>query len=1270
MTVPNKAQIAFQQQPTRQPTVDPRQQANLMRQLSAFKDRLLNIDLRNPSLFLRRIVKKRSFDLANLSAQTREQAWVKAAKLSGEVLLVPNREESDESLQQRADLLQLSRFSDALTEETGLQELFLGLCWLEGHVDPHTYLRGPLLLVPISLKFEREGRRAGWHLAFDEAREVQSNEAMLAALKKFKDFETPEDLMERIGHVLESSSKDPACSAQTFFTNLASVVKEVGIPIQSVQYDAGAKIRPLTNKDLADQPPVPLKLTNYLVAGLFPQTSTSLFLDFENMIERAEDGEVQQGIVDNLVEAPADDQGGNPQIGDVALDAVSDKQLNLVLPSDPSQDAVVVKAQSAECLVVRGPPGTGKSQVIVNLVADALSRGDRVLVVCQKRAALDVVYDRLSQVGLGHGAFVVHDPTADRPDIYKKISTILSDVTNSPADSIPQGVSALSEEIDLLIAEIRKIVEPLGREFHGIRLSRIYGRAKHGFKPSLNVPAELAKLNDKSLTDLTRTVNEAKQGTLRFDLPTRPLAGRGNWSTLGHFDQIRIAETFKKLAGVSHKGGPSRLISDARLRALLLEASAVYEQMKDRWYRHILPSWYSARSVVGANQMRMKNLPVSQWPEALTYAQEIRDSLFGLDGVMSKTWFQEISALVDSPEQLHELTGDILATVERDFADIQQHDQIRSKLSEAHINVLLHCAEALDPSVDWGETLFHEINLRWIDEAESKHTALKGQPFQRYEQLRQTLQQKLDAKQKAVAKDLAASIRNRQTLPTFPPDLLARGNRKAQTDWNRLTSEAGKKRSIRPLRGLLKEYPWPMRNVCPCWLATPEAVSEIFPLERGLFDLIIFDEASQLAVERALPVIYRGKRTVIAGDEQQMPPSHFFQSASADGEDADVDGEDDALAEAKQIDSLLMLAKRIYGFDYLSWHYRSEFQELIDFSNHGYYDGKLIIAANISRTADPPITWVPVKGIWENRRNQVEAQKTVEILRRQLEFSRDFSFRSTGVITFNERQQEEIKDEIERQMGLSAEFAELWALANNPPSGRVDDKPFIKNIENVQGDERDVIIFSIGYADDPSGVMRKQFGPLSVEGGENRLNVAVTRARKAMHVICSFDPDTLAVETLKNLGPRRFKQFLCYAKAVGQKEEPKRKKVISDLNPAIQTPLAKREQSFDSPFEEQVYEAIIRAGYQVETQWGVGNYRIDLAIVDPEVPAKFCLGIECDGEAFHSGKSVRERDLARQRFLESRGWKIARIWSRNWWLNPRHEIRRILSLIPAKKVTG
>jgi superfamily I DNA and/or RNA helicase len=406
-----------------------------------------------------------------------------------------------------------------------------------------------------------------------------------------------------------------------------------------------------------------------------------------------------------------------------------------------------------------------------------------------------------------------------------------------------------------------------------------------------------------------------------------------------------------------------------------------------------------------------------------------------------------------------------------------------------------------------------------------------------------------------------------------------------------------------------------------------------------LFDIVIYDEASQIPIEYTLPSLYRAKRFVVAGDEKQLPPTDFFK-ASFD-EDEEIDD--------INVKSLLELCKGKCPAVLLSFHYRSKYEELIEFSNYAFYNGKIAVSPN--KETGCPFEFIRVNGIWENRKNYKESETVVE---KVYELLKEDHKKSIGIITFNAEQRDLIYEMLDKKSLEDEEFRKLYEKSLNLKKDGEDLGLFVRNIENVQGDERDIIIFSIGYARDKDGKLRYNFGPLNKAGGENRLNVAITRAKEKIIIVSSIDPEELNVENTQNEGPKLFKRYLQYAKAIANNDKVNAEIILDTLCKINEV----KRLYFDSPFEEEVYNELIKRGYIVDTQVGCSRYRIDLAIKHPKED-KYILGIECDGATYHSSRSAKERDLYRQKFLEMKGWKIIRIWSRNWWKNKEKEIERI-----------
>ena len=316
---------------------------------------------------------------------------------------------------------------------------------------------------------------------------------------------------------------------------------------------------------------------------------------------------------------------------------------------------------------------------------------------------------------------------------------------------------------------------------------------------------------------------------------------------------------------------------------------------------------------------------------------------------------------------------------------------------------------------------------------------------------------------------------------------------------------------------------------------------------------------------------------------------------------------------------------------------------------------KLEVSPNTSKTNSEgvkPIERIKVEGEWRERENHKEAIEVVRLIKDILMNRKENE--TIGVITFNINQKDLIDKLLEIEAGKDSEFGKLY----NNESERIEDNEdislFVKNIENVQGDERDIIIFSTAYAKNANGKLNHSFGALSQEGGENRLNVAISRAKKKIYLVTSIEPEELNVDD-KNNGPKLFKKYLQYAKAVSDGNKELTKEI---LNSVCDSKVGRNEElHYDSDFENQVHDALEKAGLIVDTQIGVSGYKIDLGIYDKK-SSKYILGVECDGAAFHSSKSARERDIYRQRYLESRGWNIIRIWSKNWWSNPQKEVDR------------
>lgn len=453
-----------------------------------------------------------------------------------------------------------------------------------------------------------------------------------------------------------------------------------------------------------------------------------------------------------------------------------------------------------------------------------------------------------------------------------------------------------------------------------------------------------------------------------------------------------------------------------------------------------------------------------------------------------------------------------------------------------------------------------------------------------------------------------------------------------------LRREISKQRKIMPIRKLFRAIPNLLLKLKPCLMMSPLSVSLFLEGDTYTFDTVIFDEASQVCTENAIGAISRGKQVIIAGDSKQLPPTNFF-SASISDSDYDDDSDDEDYVYESILDEANLLPERT-----LLWHYRSRHEHLIAFSNAKIYKHRLItFPSNMDRVSNHGVEYVYVKDGYYDRGgkkgNVLEAQKVVELI---FEHIKSNSNRSLGVIAFGSAQQQAIDTALLDARKRNQEYEHFFGEDKEEPF-------FIKSLENVQGDERDTIIFSIGYAKDIQGVFRMNFGPLGKAGGERRLNVAITRAKHNVKLVGSILPTDINIDAISMEGPKLLRSYIDFAMHGSSVLE----NIITE-NDIVE---------HDSPFEASVYNFLDRKGYKLATQVGCSGYKIDIVVKHPTLSGQYILGVECDGAAYHSARTARERDRLRQDVLENMGWKIYRIWSTDWIKDPVTEGTRLVNAI-------
>lgn len=544
-----------------------------------------------------------------------------------------------------------------------------------------------------------------------------------------------------------------------------------------------------------------------------------------------------------------------------------------------------------------------------------------------------------------------------------------------------------------------------------------------------------------------------------------------------------------------------------------------------------------------------------------------------------------------------------------------------------------------------GDDALRALDRAWTALARGDRTAASIEAALVDATLLEKLSAELDTCLDAAGRGVLARFRQRAVV--------ALSDRRSSVPLRKLGMEVTKKRNRATMRQLVERY-WDqgLSTLRPIWFCSPESVASLFPLRADLFDLVVLDEASQCPVEAALPTLARSRRALVAGDDQQMPPTHFFRASADDQEDESEDGEELAVLATS---SVLGLARVSFPGTVLRWHYRSRHEELVAFSNAAFYGRRLITAPRAeARSALEGLRWVRVQGLWQNQTNAVEAARVVDLVAELLCAERP---PSVGVIGFNKKQAELIVQLLDQRVAHD----ETFRRARERDRARsVVEQLFVRNLENVQGDERDVIILSLGYGpSEPGGRVHARFGPVGLEGGEKRLNVAITRARTGLAVVTSIEPEDLDTTGSKHVGPKLLETYLAFvrARSSGQAAEAERLLgLAAELGGGKGVTGVRAGAAGARRIGERVARDLAtvleRKGLRVQRSFGLGHRRLDLAVGRPGEEA-WRLGIDCT--EFLREPDGMSRDVYGPRFWHRLGWHVIRV-TPGMWKEERDEV--------------
>ena len=956
---------------------------------------------------------------------------------------------------------------------------------------------------------------------------------------------------------------------------------------------------------------------------------------------------------------------------------------------DSSQLEAVIDSGEGKSFILYGPPGTGKSQTITNMIANALYQGRRVLFVAEKMAALSVVQKRLAKIGLDPFCLELHSNKVTKTHFLQQLDQALNVTHGHLSESFEQRSSELfakrkqlnsyiqavhrqsrygvslydciehfldtpgDKQLQLAVSAINNLDEQLLQDAVAILqdLDTVFQVSGHpcehplaGFRPLSDRRESLERLCQKleELAQLLPQMEEARQQLNATCGVTVPATQEGfTW-------MLSFTE----------------LLEYCSAKALAEDATtlrAEWQAVQQKWF---LPRYFATRRIL--KRIRAYR-PSTEEPtidlfinklavhEIESIGMDINELAIAshYDSIPSgpKAWAKknrevltQWQSLLNDIAPLCELPwhDDYANTLARSISSWLQHrEQMQSwfqwveqreLLTEQRLTDVVAFIEqgnsANDAAAALQKAVYKEWALRLIDDDDLLRR-FSGITFEdvisRYRQLTDHFQ---ELTKKELYCRLAANI----------PSLTTQAATNSEAGiLKRNIANGGRGTSI---RHIIDQIPNLLPRLCPCMLMSPISVAQFLDPKSPKFDLVIFDEASQMPTSEAVGAIGRGKALIVVGDNKQMPPTAFFTTQQVDDDDAQYDDLDSILDDCKA----LSMPER-----YLAVHYRSKHESLITFSNQEYYDSRLATFPS----ADDRLSKVSVQyvqGTYDKggrRSNRAEAEAVVEEVIARLQ-DPERSQRSIGVVAFSMAQQNLIEDIL---METLAGKPDLEARAF-----QCEEPIFLKNLENVQGDERDIILFSIGYGPDSNGNVSLNFGPLNNRGGERRLNVAVTRARYEMKVFSTLHPEQIDLNRSKAVGVAGLKKFLLYAET-GQIME-----TTTDGTTAPATDTMAPGAATDAVAAD-IADALTALGYRTETGVGRSQFKVDVAVLDPADPERYLLALLIDTPTRAATRTARDRDLTQPSVLQGLGWKVARLWSIDWLQHRQRVIDTIVSHI-------
>ena len=1244
---------------------------------------------------------------------------------------------SPKDLQRR--LRNIQRVSKLSTEEKGVNMLFLALGFIHWYEDENSQIlrKAPIVLVPV--KLSRSSIKSPFKISFNED-DIGMNISFFAKVKKTYglDIEIPQEI--------DSS-------------NLLELFDDLS---KKLNFDRW-KIN-----------------ENEIKLGLFSFGNFLMYNDLDPNTWPEDAKPYDHEILSNILEEGFYHESslGSSDFGD----DIPYKETYHVLPADSSQQEVIFSIREGLSTVVQGPPGSGKSQTITNIICDFLARGKKVLFVAEKLAALKVVSNRLSKLGLGIVGLELHSDKTNKKSFLRELEKVLnSDLPTinidfqealDQAEQIRKEINAYSQAVNQTIGDTGftpiqvfgyclKAKKSLSESIYHIDYDKITAGNYHQYTNLLNelnqIQNQLKELGSLSSSpffqirpknfDFIEKEEFLRKIKLLFDVlksieskilhiveKSKVFSMTSSWN-----DLQRLSKTLEFIKQYDSHGVElnfrNRVFSNSKnieeLINLSVEVLDIQQKIKEVsdlvnsrfWnldvfihYQNLTDSsskWY--KGIIGRYRKSKKSLKVyyTNPNQKISDAQlmdlcqrnikgwDINKKITDLNHLIKKMTDEKLEHYSDRWEDfLHSMNWylkfnnelknsqvfekgidlvnrkELIQDLEVDLLPFENaYSQLFKTLEEVSYSTSKSIKDEEITSVIgmldlWisNESIFTKFCdvVSKIEDLKDQHHDWIIEIIENWDQADQNL---VDIFQYYWFRSIAQkTLHERPELSRFDgsnhshkvheysqyEDKLLEINKyrvliqhyekipKTNIGGGKLgmlKAEFAKKRKIKPIRKIITQCDDLLLDLKPLFLMSPLAIAQFIDKNSLQFDLVIFDEASQIKPVESFGAILRAKQMVVVGDKKQLPPTSFFDMAE------DESQEDNLEFETSDVESILALAEaKNVSQTMLKWHYRSKHQSLIAVSNREFYDSRLIIfpspiAKNDTRGLHHYHTkntyYAPGKG---GSVNLKEAQLIIQEVIHHAIVNPD---KTLGVVAFSQSQARLIEDHLEQELRINPNpRVEKYLFSDHP-----DERFFVKNLENVQGDERDFIFISVGYGHQESGKFSYNFGPVNKTGGERRLNVLFSRSKLKCVVFSNFKGSEIDTTKVNSYGVRVLKTFLNYADS--------REFQLAEVTNG----------HTDSVFESQVSDFLIKNGIDIANQVKSQGFKIDIAVKHPKEKGRFILAIECDGATYHSSRIARDRDKSRQLILEMMGWKFYRIWSTDWFRNNQIESQRLLDYV-------